>query len=317
MEKYPEIEIIYNDIKKLNIQGATNVAIATLEGTKKYLKITKEIDPQLMYNEIIEVGKYLAHARANEPLAVNGVTYISHCFTKKNSVLPRIEIMKQEMEEFCNNYLELIENCKRELVDYGTRNLFNFDKLLTHCHSSTAVALIKSLGKGDHDFETFCTETRPLFQGRKTAKSLVDAGIKTTLIADSAAESFVIGRGSTPVDAIFIGCDQITPKGHAINKIGSWGIAMSAHYVGKPVYVVTPMLKLDIESGVDVEIEVRESRELWDDAPKGLIMYNPAFEIVDNVLITGYVTEVGIIKPQDLEKEAKSRYPWLFEQTDI
>lgn len=317
MEKYPEIEIIYNDIKKLNIQGATNVAIATLEGMKKYLKITKEIDPQLMYNEIIEVGKYLAHARANEPLAVNGVTYISHCFTKKNSVLPRIEIMKQEMEEFCNNYLELIENCKRELVDYGTRNLFNFDKLLTHCHSSTAVALIKSLGKGDHDFETFCTETRPLFQGRKTAKSLVDAGIKTTLIADSAAESFVIGRGSTPVDAIFIGCDQITPKGHAINKIGSWGIAMSAHYVGKPVYIITPMLKLDIESGVDVEIEVRESRELWDDAPKGLIMYNPAFEIVDNVLITGYVTEVGIIKPQDLEKEAKSRYPWLFEQTDI
>lgn len=317
MEKYPEIEIIYNDIKKLNIQGATNVAIATLEGMKKYLKITKEIDPQLMYNEIIEVGKYLAHARTNEPLAVNGVTYISHCFTKKNSVLPRIEIMKQEMEEFCNNYLELIENCKRELVDYGTRNLFNFDKLLTHCHSSTAVALIKSLGKGDHDFETFCTETRPLFQGRKTAKSLVDAGIKTTLIADSAAESFVIGRGSTPVDAIFIGCDQITPKGHAINKIGSWGIAMSAHYVGKPVYIITPMLKLDIESGVDVEIEVRESRELWDDAPKGLIMYNPAFEIVDNVLITGYVTEVGIIKPQDLEKEAKSRYPWLFEQTDI
>lgn len=317
MEKYPEIEIIYNDIKKLNIQGATNVAIATLEGMKKYLKITKEIDPQLMYNEIIEVGKYLAHARANEPLAVNGVTYISHCFTQKNSVLPRIEIMKQEMEEFCNNYLELIENCKRELVDYGTRNLFNFDKLLTHCHSSTAVALIKSLGKGDHDFETFCTETRPLFQGRKTAKSLVDAGIKTTLIADSAAESFVIGRGSTPVDAIFIGCDQITPKGHAINKIGSWGIAMSAHYVGKPVYIITPMLKLDIESGVDVEIEVRESRELWDDAPKGLIMYNPAFEIVDNVLITGYVTEVGIIKPQDLEKEAKSRYPWLFEQTDI
>lgn len=317
MEKYPEIEIIYNDIKKLNIQGATNVAIATLEGMKKYLKITKEIDPQLMYNEIIEVGKYLAHARPNEPLAVNGVTYISHCFTQKNFVLPRIEIMKQEMEEFCNNYLELIENCKRELVDYGTRNLFNFDKLLTHCHSSTAVALIKSLGKGDHDFETFCTETRPLFQGRKTAKSLVDAGIKTTLIADSAAESFVIGRGSTPVDAIFIGCDQITPKGHAINKIGSWGIAMSAHYVGKPVYIITPMLKLDIESGVDVEIEVRESRELWDDAPKGLIMYNPAFEIVDNVLITGYVTEVGIIKPQDLEKEAKSRYPWLFEQTDI
>ncbi len=317
MEKYPEIQKIYDDIKKLNIQGATNVAISTLEGMKKYLEVTKEIDPQLLYTEILEVGKYLGHARPNEPLAVNGVTYVKHRFTEKKSVLPKIETMKQELEKICNDYLELLEHCKRELVDYGTRNLFNFDKLLTHCHSSTAVALIKSLGKGDHDFETFCTETRPLFQGRKTAKSLVDGGIKTTLIADSAAESFVIGRGSSPIDAIFIGCDQITPKGHAINKIGSWGIAMAAHYVGKPVYVVTPMLKLDNDSGENIEIEVRESRELWEDAPNGLIMYNPAFEIVDNLLITGYVTEVGIIKPQDLEKEAKSRYPWLFENSNI
>ena len=54
MEKYPEIQKIYDDIKKLNIQGATNVAISTLKNMKKYLEVTKEIDPQLLYAEIIE-----------------------------------------------------------------------------------------------------------------------------------------------------------------------------------------------------------------------------------------------------------------------
>ena len=81
---------------------------------------------------------------------------------------------------------------------------------MTHCHSSTAVEVIKGIAKGKKSFDAVCTETRPLFQGRITAKSLLDAGISATLIADSSAESFVIGRGSVPIDAVFIGCDQIT-----------------------------------------------------------------------------------------------------------
>ncbi len=317
MQKYPEIEKIYNDIKNLNIQGATNVSIATFEGMKLYLEITKETDPKVMMREFFTVGNDLAYARENEPLARNGVTYVKYFFDKEFSVLPSLNSMKQKLNTLCDEYLDMIESTKRDIVDIGTKNLFNFDKIFTHCHSSTAVSLIKSLSKGDKEFEVVCTETRPLFQGRKTAKSLLEARIKTTMIADSAAESFVIGRGNTKIEAILIGCDQIISGGHAINKIGSWGIAMSAHYAGKPLYVVTPLLKLDEESDKTVKIEVRESKELWEDAPKDLVMYNPAFEIVDNILITGYVTEIGIIKPQDLEKEAKIKYPWMFENVII
>jgi methylthioribose-1-phosphate isomerase len=63
----------------------------------------------------------------------------------------------------------------------------------------------------------------------------------------------------------------------------------------------------------EIEIEVREDKELWQDAPKGLDMFNPAFEIVDKSLITGYVTEEGILKPNELEEITKKKYIWLFE----
>jgi methylthioribose-1-phosphate isomerase len=174
------------------------------------------------------------------------------------------------------------------------------------------VNLIKELSKKDDNFEVVCTETRPLFQGRITAKSLLDGGVKTTMITDSAAESFVINRGSVPVDVVFIGCDQFTGKGYVVNKIGSWGIGMATYYADKPLYVVTPLLKIDAESfSKGIEIEIREDREIWKDAPKGLDMFNPAFEIVDNNLITGFVTEVGIVKPKDIGQTVEQVYPWL------
>jgi len=314
MKEYPSIQKIYKDIQKLNIQGATNVAISTFEGMKLYIELSKVDGKEEFFQELFDVGNTLAHARDNEPLARNGVTYIKHFFGQKFSVLPEISVMKQEFTRLCNEYLDMIENSKSKIIEKNTKNLTNIDKVLTHCHSSTAVSIIKSIGKGDKDFEVVCTETRPRFQGRKTAKSLLEGGIKTTLIADSAAESFVIGRGSVPVDAIFIGCDQITAKGHTINKIGSWGIAMAAYYAGKPVYIVTPLLKIDPSSFLEsVKIEVRESKELWEDAPKGLHMYNPAFEIIDNSLITGYITELGIVLPSNVESVVRENYAWIFD----
>ncbi len=314
MEDYPQIKKIYEDIKNLNIQGATNVAISTFEAMKIYIELNREESKEKFLSTLFEIGKQLAYARDNEPLARNGVTYLKHFFGQQFSVLPEISVMKREFTTLCDKYLALIEETKQKILDNNSRNLLNYDKVLTHCHSSTAVSLIKAIGKGDNDFEVVCTETRPRFQGRKTALSLLEAKIKTTLITDSAAESFVIGRGSVPIDVVFIGCDQITSKGHAINKIGSWGISMAAYYAGKPVYVVTPLLKIDSNSFLEsVKIEVRESREIWEDAPKDLHIFNPAFEIVDNVLITGYLTEFGLIHPTNVENIVKEQYPWILD----
>lgn len=305
---------IEKDIKDLNIQGATNVAIATLEGMKTFIQESEIENPNVFYNEVIKVGKRLANTRENEPLARNGVRFVEYMYKNRKSDLQDIESMKQILEDYCDNYLFMISDSKRAIVENGVPHLKFLENVLTHCHSSTAVAVIKGIAQNKDSFDVVCTETRPLMQGKISAKSFVDDGISTTLIVDSAAESFIIGRGSVPIDAVFIGCDQITIKGHCINKIGSWGIALASYYAQKPLYVVSPLLKVDPEIGIEnLTIEVRESKELWDDAPDSLQMYNPAFEIVDHSLITGFVTEFGILKPEELAGIIRVKYPWLFE----
>jgi len=314
IEQYPQVQKIYEDIQKLNIQGATNIALSVFEGMKLYLSQSKEEDPQKLFEEFFEIGNMLSEARPNEPLAKNGVKYVSYFFKKEFPVLPALSTMKPRLEELCEEYLQIVSESKKNLVEKSKEYLKNYDKIFTHCHSSAAVNLIKELSQGDKEFEVVCTETRPRMQGRITAKNLVDAGVKTTMITDSAAESFIINRGNVPIDVVFIGCDQIVKGGHAINKIGSWGIGMAAHYADKPLYVVTPLLKIDEASfNGEIEIEVREDSEIWPDAPKELEIYNPAFEIVDNVLITGFVTEFGITKPSEIDNLAKEKYPWLFD----
>jgi ribose 1,5-bisphosphate isomerase len=315
MEAYPEIDKIYEDIQKLNIQGATNVALSTFEGMKLYLSLTRETDKQKVYDEFFEVGSRLSEARPNEPLAKNGVKFVRYFLKQEFHVLPELSTMKPRLDELCSEYLLMISESKKSMVEKSKEYLKNHDKIFTHCHSSTVETLIKELSQGDNNFEVVCTETRPRLQGRITAKNLVNAGIKTTMITDSAADSFIINRGNVTVDMVLIGCDQIVKGGHVINKIGSWSIAMSAHYADKPLYVVTPLLKIDESSYIgNVEIEVREDSEIWPDAPKGLEIYNPAFEIVDNVLITGFVTEFGIVKPADVDTVVKEKYPWVFDR---
>ncbi|MCD4756292.1 translation initiation factor eIF-2B [bacterium] len=313
--KYPvEIEKIYKDIKDLSIQGATNVAISTLEGMKEAVR-SEVVQDDSLFERIINIGNYLAYARPNEPLAQNGVLYMKYVFSERKGMKLELSKAREMLEDICEEYLQMIATAKSKIIEHNTSKLTYIDHILTHCHSSTANAIIKAIARGDDDFTAVCTETRPRFQGRITAKNLVDARIKTTLIADNAAESFVIGRGSRPVSAIFIGADVITMKGYCVNKIGSWGIAMTAKQADKPLYVVTPLLKIDHDTAYnEVEIEVREDKELWDNAPKGLEMYNPAFEIVDAGLITGFITEYGILKSNEIAGVVQREYPWLFKQ---
>lgn len=306
---------IEKDIKGLKIQGATNVAIATIEGMKIFIEESNIPDRDAFYKELVRVGDKLANARLNEPLARNGVKYLSHMYKKKESDLQPLNDMKQHLMDYCDEYLFKIADSKRSIIELGVPYVKYLENVLTHCHSSTAVAVLKGIAEDKSTFDVVCTETRPLFQGRQTAKSLLEEGISTTMIADSAAESFLIGRGSVPIDALFIGCDQITLDGYCINKIGSWGLVMAASVASRPAYIVSPLLKVDPQiHKEDIKIEIRESKELWSDAPKGLKMYNPAFEIIDNKMITAFITEFGVIKPGEIEDIVKAKYTWLFEE---
>lgn len=365
--KYKNIKQIYNDIKSVKIQGATNVAIATFEGLKIYLRgyisgdnevksekpdeevKNRKFSVEKLIADVEKEGFALAWARPNEPLAKNGMKYLMYYLrawrlgvdgkndesTRGNSVSTNVDntyksnknlgeydftTVESKIIELCNEYLEVIKEAKKEIIKnsgevFEEAKKFNNEirGIMTHCHSSTAESVIVNYVNENPDVQVVCTETRPLYQGRTTAKNLVAAGVDTTMTVDSAAESMIMDKGTFPVDIIFLGSDEITMQGHAINKIGSWGIALASYTASNPIYVVTPLLKTDVSTVYEPpKIEMREAKELWEDAPKGLKLLNPSFEIIDNRFITGFITEVGVIKPNEIERVLAEKYEWLF-----
>lgn len=326
--KYKKVDDIVNDIKSVKIQGATNVAIATFEGMKIFIENYDRRAEN--YDEFLEdlnrVGYNLAFARENEPLAKNGLKFVLRNLVTRNPGLRDVGECREKVYDLCQEFLDLIADAKRKIIQNSVQIMDDVDEVFTHCHSSTAVSIIKNRAREVEGFKAVCTETRPLFQGRITATRLHEGGIDTILIVDNAAESFIIDRGTHPVDVVFLGADEITMRGDAINKIGSWGIALASYFVSKPVYVVTPILKIEVETAYrPVKIEYRctvhdsqdptvckRSDEVWKGAPKGLKMVNPAFEIINREFITGYITELGIIKPEDIGKVIQQEFQWLF-----
>ncbi|MCA9375423.1 translation initiation factor eIF-2B, partial [Candidatus Dojkabacteria bacterium] len=303
--RYKTVEDIVSDIKKVKIQGATNVALATFEGLRLYLNsYPSNADYENFINDIEKTGELLSKARPNEPLARNGVKFLLNMLKIRYPEIDTFEEARNKIEELADEYLGLIKASKDNIVRNSSEVLTpEIDQILTHCHSSTVERLIMSHKHTVDRLQVVCTETRPLFQGRITAKNLLGEGVDTTLITDGAAASYITGKGSTDIDIVFIGCDQISMKGDCINKIGSWSIALASYYASKPLYVVTSILKTDISTAYKkVEIEMRPGEEIWEEAPKGLKLINPAFELVNRELITGFITEIGVLKPSDIER---------------
>jgi len=264
---------IVKDIKKIKIQGARNIAKSAL---KAYSLIPTA-----------KAKKTLLNSRPTEPMMENVLN-----LADKHSYQKILTHFDKAQEKINKNLLPLI---KKNSV------------LFTHCHStnvSNALTYAKKKGK---NFEVYLTETRPLFQGRKTAKILKKVGIRVTLFIDSAVSVALSKKqGTKKVDRIFLGADALTKKG-IINKIGSETIACLAKQRKIPFYIVADSWKFTKKK---VLIEQRALNEIWDKAPKNIKIKNPAFEFVDKKYIAGIITEFGLMKYNAfLRKMEKSKNP--------
>jgi len=183
--------------------------------------------------------------------------------------------------------------------------------ILTHCNAGTiatakygtALAPVYLGQEKGYNFKVYADETRPLLQGaRLTAWELEEAGVDVTLICDNMAS---IVMKENKVQAVLVGCDRVAANGDVANKIGTSAVAILAKYYQIPFYVCAPLSTIDMasKSGEDIEIELRAGEEItkkWYNepmAPEGVKTYNPAFDVTDHELITGIVTEKGIIYP--------------------
>jgi methylthioribose-1-phosphate isomerase len=157
-----------------------------------------------------------------------------------------------------------------------------------------------------YDFKVYSNESRPLLQGsRLTAYELNKVGIDVTVLCDSMA-SLVMKQGK--IDAVIVGADRIAANGDTANKIGTSGVAILAKEYGIPFYVAAPTSTFDLETAIgdDIEIEVRDGEEVINGfgkrtGPKGVAVYNPAFDVTASKYITAIITEKGIIYHPDTE----------------
>ena len=199
-------------------------------------------------------------------------------------------------------------------------------RILTHCNTGslatagvgTALGVIRKLHDLGKVERVYADETRPLLQGaRLTAYELVSLGIPGTLITDNMA-GYVMQQGL--VDAVIVGADRITTEGDVANKIGTYGVAVLAKHHGIPFYVAAPFSTFDftMARGTDIPIEMRAPREVKSlqgvmTAPSDISVLNPAFDVTPHELITGIITEEGVLTGDyktaiaALEKKVKER----------
>lgn len=311
-----EKEKIYTAIKTLQVRGAPAIGVAAAIGLAVLAKESHETEKEAFLLDFQENCRYLASSR---PTAVNLFWAIGEMQKvaeahRKDSIA---EIQAVLTAQALKMHAADIEVC-RKIGEYGAALLKDGDAVLTHCNAGrlatvkygTALAPIYIAKEKGKNISVYADETRPLLQGaRLTAYELTEAGIDTTVLCDNMA-SYAMASGK--IKAVFVGCDRVAANGDTANKIGTSGVAILAKHYGIPFYVCAPFSTIDINTptGKEIPIEQRDGEELrtmWYQKsmiPEGAKTLNPAFDVTDHSLITGFVTEKGILQPPFFENEA-------------
>lgn len=302
-------EEIWDAIYLLKVRGAPAIGVAAAYGIYVLSKGMPEEDFETFFREFQKQKDYLDSAR---PTAVN----LSWALKRMERVClafrerPVAEIKARLKEESVEIQQEDIRVC-RAIGEYGLTLVKPGDGILTHCNAGklaasrygTATAPIYLGQERGYGFRVFADETRPLLQGaRLTAYELKESGVDVTLICDNMS-AMVMKNGW--INGVFVGCDRVAANGDTANKIGTSVVAAVAKQYGVPFYVCAPTSTIDMDTpvGEKIQIEQRSPEEVTDMwyekpmAPKGVKVFNPAFDVTGQELITAFVTEFGVVRP--------------------
>ena len=295
-------------IRNLEVQGATNVAFTAVEALSDHLKSLELVNRDEVFSEIDHSKEILFASRETEPFMRNAVRFIE--WNIKRSKWETSEEFGDLISKLTRDLLENFRIAQKRIIDVGSRRIIDGARILTHCHSSAVSGILIEAKRRGKKNEIYVTETRPVYQGRITAKEMLKENIQTTMIVDSAVRSFING-----IDLVLVGSDAITSEGNIINKIGTSFIALAAHEARVPFYVASGLLKFDPQTihGDYEVIEQRPPSEIWPDAPKKLRILNPAFDVTRRDYIHGIICEEGVISPHSIMETVRRRYPWILE----
>jgi methylthioribose-1-phosphate isomerase len=302
------VEEMYEAIKTLRVRGAPAIGVAAAFGLYLGIRGLSDKTPGRTFeSEMKKKAKYLISSR---PTAVNLPWAILRMLDKVNRHRNQsVEEKKKALFDESQLILEEDKRMCRAIGEHGYGLIKPCKAVLTHCNAGglatseygTALAPLYVAQEKGKLIHVYADETRPLLQGaRITAFELMAAGIPITLICDNMAAT-VMARGM--VNAVIVGADRIAANGDTANKIGTYGVALLARAHKIPFYVAAPSSTFDLSlpDGRAIPIEERPSEEITcgfgkETAPSGVKVFNPAFDVTPNNLITAIVTDKGILR---------------------
>lgn len=301
-----QIEVIIDAICSLKIRGAPLLGITAAYAMALEANQWEETDFEKFVNHL---NQTIEKIRSTRPTAVN----LSWALNRVKFIIDRCssvkEIREKLVEESKKIHDEDREMCRRIGIN-GNEIIPENASILTHCNtgalatggSGTAQSIITTSYEKGKKLKVYVDETRPLLQGaRLTVWELNKHGVDVTLITDNMA-AFLMQQGK--IDLVLVGADRITRNGDVVNKIGTYNIAVLSNFHKIPFYVAAPVSTIDntIKTGQDVVIEERSPDEVrnFQGCPATLEkikVYNPAFDITPNFLVSAIITDRGINYP--------------------
>jgi methylthioribose-1-phosphate isomerase len=295
-------------IMRLSVRGAPAIGIAAAYGMALGALEFIGDDAGALLQHLQEVKALLA---ATRPTAVNLFWALELTWQRAVAAAPKgVPAVQAALVEEANAmWVEDMEICRR-IGAYGAELVPDRARILTHCNAGalatagygTAVGVIRAAHASGKVEMVYADETRPLLQGaRLTAYELKEENIPVTVICDNMA-GYAMQQGL--VNWVVFGADRIAANGDTANKIGSYSVAVLAHAHGIPVYVAAPLATIDskLACGASIPIEERRPEEITQlagkrMAPKGVKVWNPAFDVTPACYLSGIITEVGVLRP--------------------
>jgi len=289
------------EIATMEIRGAATIAAAAAEALATQAEAAAAdgetaSDPAAFRAAMRAAGRTLRETRPTAVSLPNALRYVLQRMEGET-----VDELRRNVVDASDAFVRQLDRAQEDLGQVGANRLADGDTVMTHCHSTDALACIEAAVEQGKSISAVVKETRPRQQGHITAEALRDAGVPVTLIVDSAARRYL-----DEVDHVVVGADSIAADGGVINKIGTSGLAVNARERGVPIMTAAQTIKLHPETltGHTVEIEMRSESEVIDPEAREEIgeisVENPAFDVTPPRYMDAIVTEHGQFPPESI-----------------